>query len=73
LKRRSGGTLPSTARKPSTSITLPLSSPSIVIDVERPTEFTPGTCASRSVMLWCVRAACGASLMNAGDMAMANV
>ena len=37
---------------------LPLSSPSIVIDEERPTEATPGTCARRSAMRWCVRAAC---------------
>ena len=43
LNRRSGGTSPAGTGAPSTSIGLPLSSPSIVMEDERPTDVTPGT------------------------------
>ena len=40
---------------------------------ERPTEVTPGTCASRSATRSCVRAACCGSLMRPGGIARTNV
>ena len=73
LKRRSGGSVPSAVGASSTKRGFMLSSPSIVIEEARPTEATPGTCATRSAMLWCARATCSSSVMRRRGMATRNV
>ena len=73
LKRQSGDKVPSGTGNSSRFRTLPLSSPSIVIDEESPTAITPGTCASRSAMLSCVRDALCGSLMRPSGIAMRKV